>query len=83
MSRTGKFIAGAILGAAATALLTPVSGKKMRAKINSSAKKAGIKTDKYEAKLQTIVEEGAAILQKLTAAAGSKKADGRSRKKKK
>ena len=57
MSKTGKFIAGAILGAAATALLTPVSGKKVRAKINSTAKKAGFKTEKYEAKLQDIVEQ--------------------------
>jgi len=66
MSKTGKFIAGAILGAAATALLTPVSGKKVRAKINSTAKKAGFKTEKYEAKLQDIVEQGALLLRNLS-----------------
>lgn len=83
MSKTGKFIAGAILGAAAAALLTPVSGKKARAKLKAGAQKAGLKTEKYEAKLQSLVDEGANLLQRLTAGAQEKKTGRAGRKKKK
>ena len=42
----GKFVFGALLGAAAAALLTPVAGKKARKKVADTAEKAGIDKEK-------------------------------------
>lgn len=72
MSKTGKFIAGAILGAAAAALLTPVSGKKARAKINATAKKAGIDLGKYGVKIDKVVDAGSEILRQISQGAPNK-----------
>lgn len=39
MAKTTKFLLGAILGAAAAALLTPVAGKQARAELKKIARK--------------------------------------------
>ncbi len=44
MVKTGKFILGAVLGAAAAALLTPVTGSAVRAELKSAAQKRLKKT---------------------------------------
>ncbi|MEK7189003.1 MAG: hypothetical protein AAB671_00655 [Patescibacteria group bacterium] len=42
MGKSGKFLAGALLGAAAAALLSPVSGKAARKKVAEGLEKAGL-----------------------------------------
>ena len=42
MAKTGKFILGAVLGAAAAALLTPISGREARTGLKSAANKRGL-----------------------------------------
>ncbi|MEK7125339.1 MAG: hypothetical protein AAB880_00280 [Patescibacteria group bacterium] len=44
MAKTGKFIIGAILGAAAAALLTPLTGPAARAELKKAAQKQLKKT---------------------------------------
>ena len=41
MSKSGKFVLGAILGAAAAALLTPVAGREARKNFKKAANKTG------------------------------------------
>lgn len=44
MAKTGKFILGAILGAAAAALLTPMTGSAARTELKKAAQKRLKKT---------------------------------------
>jgi len=39
MSKSGKFLLGALLGAVAAVLLTPVAGKKARSALRAAAEK--------------------------------------------
>jgi len=67
MSKSGKFLFGALLGAAAAALLTPIAGKKARQKLQKTAEK--VKSDE---RFSQIVEKGAEILAKAKDAASEK-----------
>lgn len=57
------------MGAAATALLTPVSGKKARTAALQAAKRVGVPTDKLAGALDDLVEKGGELLE---SASGSK-----------
>ncbi len=69
MGKSSKFLIGALLGAAAAALLTPVSGKRARGSALRAAKRAGVPTEKLEGALSDLVEKGGEL---LAQAAGSK-----------
>jgi len=56
----GKFLFGAMLGAAAAALLTPVAGKKTRQKLSKTAKK--VREDEM---VSQIVEKGEEVFDKV------------------
>jgi len=57
-----KFVAGALLGAVAALLLTPVTGKKTRASLKKAAKRAGVPTDRMEGAIDSIIEKGSEML---------------------
>jgi len=59
-----KFLVGAILGAAAAALLTPVTGKKTRDSVKKAAKRVGVPTDGVAEAVNSIVEKGTELLSK-------------------
>lgn len=64
MGKTAKFIFGAIVGAAAAALLTPVTGKRARQEASKIAKKAGIDTDKLNSAADFLVKKSEQIFEK-------------------
>ncbi|OJI07629.1 hypothetical protein BK004_00895 [bacterium CG10_46_32] len=79
MAKSGKFLAGALIGAAAAALLTPIAGKKARKKMMEAASKAGLDRDAIEGAVGGIVEKGSKLLQqakKEVAEQGSKATSG-------
>jgi gas vesicle protein len=57
-----KFIVGALLGAAAAALLTPVSGKGARTKVKKAALKVGLDTNKLESQVGQLAKQGKGII---------------------
>ncbi|MBU2575993.1 YtxH domain-containing protein [Patescibacteria group bacterium] len=67
MSKSGKFVLGALLGAAAAALLTPIAGKKTRQKLQKTVEK--VKSDE---RVNQIIEKGSEIFEKAKDAAGEK-----------
>ena len=67
MSKTSKFIFGAFLGAIATALLTPITGKKTRQKLQKTAKK--VKTDK---RISEVLDKSLEIFEKAKNSAENK-----------
>lgn len=68
-----KFILGAILGAAAAALLTPVTGRKAREKLVKLGEGMGFDSDIVKKKVDEFAREGAAILQEAVGARRSAK----------
>jgi gas vesicle protein len=64
MGKSGKFMFGALLGAAAAALLTPVAGKKARKKVAETAEKAGVDKEKIEQVKKQAKELGGELLDK-------------------
>jgi len=71
MSKSSKFVLGALVGAVAAALLTPVSGKKARDKVKHTASKAGLDANKIEKRVHSLAKKGAEALGSLAAAAKS------------
>ena len=59
MGKSSKFVAGAVLGAVAAMLLTPVAGKKVREQVKKLAKRAGIDADALGKHAQQLVQAGA------------------------
>ena len=72
MSKSSKFVLGAIIGAAAAALLTPVSGKKARDKVKSAAGRAGIDTKELEKKVKSLAQKGGRAIESAVAAVQEK-----------
>ncbi len=66
MPKSSKFFLGALLGAAAVALLTPVTGKKARSVFSKAAKSAGIPTDKIKSAFDDLSEKGEELLGKAS-----------------
>jgi gas vesicle protein len=64
MGKTAKFIFGAIVGATAAALLTPVTGKRARKEALKIAKKVGIDTDKLDSAADLLIKKGEEIFEK-------------------
>ncbi len=62
MGKAAKFIFGAIIGAVATALLTPVSGKRAREQASKIAKKAGLDSKKLSSVADFVVKKGREFL---------------------
>ncbi|MBI2050508.1 MAG: YtxH domain-containing protein [Parcubacteria group bacterium] len=62
MGKSGKFLAGALLGAAAAALLTPVAGKKARKKVAEGLEKAGVDREMVEETLRAAAKKGSDLL---------------------
>jgi gas vesicle protein len=62
MSKSSKFLAGALLGAAAAALLSPVSGKSARNKVKKVAQKAGVDTKKLESNVNALAGKGKGVI---------------------
>jgi len=60
-----KFLAGALLGGLAAALLTPLSGKKNRDKVKKVAQNAGLDTKKIESKVSELTKKGAGFFGSL------------------
>lgn len=58
MSKSGKFLLGALLGAAAAVLLTPVAGKKARGSLKKMAVKQGLPLEAIEAKAEELLAKG-------------------------
>lgn len=56
----GKFFFGALLGAAAAALLTPVAGKKARQKLQKTAQKV-----KQDDTVSQVMEKGSQVFDKV------------------
>jgi gas vesicle protein len=63
---------GALLGAAAAALLTPVAGKKARKKVADTAEKAGIDKEKIDQVVGQAKDIGGGLLKKAQTAAKEK-----------
>jgi len=61
MGKSSKFLLGALLGAAAAALLTPVAGKRARAKVKQAAKQAGVPTGSLEDAVSKLVKKGGSV----------------------
>ena len=72
MGKSGKFIFGALLGAAAAALLTPVAGKKARKKVAQTAEKVGIDKEKIDQVVNQAKDFGSDLLQKAQKAVKEK-----------
>lgn len=67
-----KFVLGAILGAAAAALLTPVNGRKAREKLIKMGEDLGIDPDEVKKKVEDLARESGVIIQE--ALSGRKRA---------
>jgi gas vesicle protein len=65
MGRPSKFIFGAVLGAVAAALITPVAGKKARTRLKQAAQKAGVDTKKLDKQIGGIIEKGGQLLREV------------------
>ncbi|MBI1961452.1 MAG: hypothetical protein HYS45_01985 [Parcubacteria group bacterium] len=80
MAKSGKFLAGALVGAAAAALLTPIAGKIARKKVMEAANKAGLDREKLEQAASAVMEKGSELLRQARKEAlekrGRKKAAG-------
>ena len=80
MAKSGKFIAGALIGAAAAALLTPIAGKKARKKIMDAAKSAGFDAEKIDEFAQSAKKIGQRIIKEATKQAPESKTKNKSKK---
>jgi len=58
MSKSGKFILGALLGAGAAILLTPVTGKKARGALRATAVKKGLDVEALQEKMEGLLSRG-------------------------
>ena len=72
MGKPGKFLVGALVGAAAAALLTPVTGKKARKKVAERLEKAGVDREKIEEAAGAARKIGRALLERAKKEAASK-----------
>lgn len=55
--KTGIFVGGLLVGAAAALLMAPESGEQLRARIRKAIKRAGVKICDTEEELEAIVDE--------------------------
>lgn len=81
MPKSGKFLIGALVGAAAAALLTPVAGKKARQKLAEQAKKAGMDREKFEEVVETVAQKGSELLKQAQSSVGARKTKTKTKKK--
>ena len=63
MSKSGKFLLGALLGATAAVLLTPVTGKKARSSLRGLAEKKGLDTSAIQSKVESLLARGQELIQ--------------------
>ena len=77
MRKSGKFLAGALLGAAAAALLSPVTGKKARKKVIEAANKAGLDRERLEGMANAVMEKGSEFLREARQEVAHKRGEGR------
>ncbi len=74
MAKSGKFLAGALVGAAAAALLTPIVGKTARKKVMEAANKAGLDREKLEQAASAVMEKGSEFLRQAREEARERRA---------
>lgn len=74
---------GALVGAAAAALLTPIAGKKARKKVVEAARKAGVDREALAAAADAVVEKGSEFLRQAREEVAQKKRTGSKTKTKK
>ena len=79
MAKSGKFLAGALVGAAAVALLTPIAGKKARQKVMEAANKAGLDREKLEEVASAVMEKGSELLRQARKEVAQKRNRGSSK----
>lgn len=65
MSKSGKFLLGALLGAGAAVLLTPVTGKKARSSLRNLAEKKGLDAGALQSKAESLLARGAKLVQAI------------------
>lgn len=83
MSKSGKFILGALLGATAAVLLTPVTGKKARSALRTTAVKKGLNVEAVQEKVQELLARGEELVKGAAPAAPAKRGSARSKTKSK
>jgi len=72
MGKSKKFLAGALLGAAAAVLLTPVAGKKARKKVVEGLEKAGVDRETIAETVSAAVKKGSELLKQAKKQTASK-----------
>lgn len=65
------------MGAAAAALLSPVTGKKARKKVMEAANKAGLDREKLEGMANAVMEKGSEFLREARKEVAQKRGKGR------
>ncbi|MBI2636906.1 MAG: YtxH domain-containing protein [Parcubacteria group bacterium] len=83
MVASKKFLAGALVGAAAAALLTPLTGKKARKKVAEAANRAGLDREKLEGALGAVVEKSSELLRTVREEAAEKRSGSKTKTKSK
>lgn len=83
MSKSGKFILGALLGAGAAVLLTPITGKKARGSLRQAAEKRGLDVKAIQSKVESLWERGEELAKTVVPEAPAKRRSTRSKTKSK